>query len=195
MGYSVGHWDGDVLVVESNGYTDRSWLDYGGHPHTEALRITERVTRPTIGRLESQITVVDPTIYFKPIVIEMQAALQPDTEMIESVCENHHESRERMALTQAAQVVEVPADVLSRYVGVYDIGGMGSAHFAEVVADATSLYFDYDGKGRELLVPLSQTQFSWSGSIVDFTPSADGGMDMAINYAEGQESGSRRASR
>jgi hypothetical protein len=42
MGYSVGHWDGEVLVVESNGYTDRSWLDFDGHPHTEDLRITER---------------------------------------------------------------------------------------------------------------------------------------------------------
>src|SRR5688500_1355045 len=45
MGYSVGRWDGDVLVVDSNGYTDRSWLDFEGHPHTEDLRIIERYTR------------------------------------------------------------------------------------------------------------------------------------------------------
>jgi hypothetical protein len=38
MGYSVGRWEGDVLVVESNGYTDRSWLDFSGHPHTSAAR-------------------------------------------------------------------------------------------------------------------------------------------------------------
>src|SRR5258708_1884111 len=42
MGYSVGHWDGDTLVVESNGYTPRVWLDWDGHPHSEDLRITER---------------------------------------------------------------------------------------------------------------------------------------------------------
>ena len=42
MGYSVGHWEGDTLVVESNGFNDRSWLDRNGHPHTEALRVTER---------------------------------------------------------------------------------------------------------------------------------------------------------
>ncbi len=45
MGYSVGHWEGDTLVVESNGYNDRTWL-LGGYPHTEALRMTERVRRP-----------------------------------------------------------------------------------------------------------------------------------------------------
>src|SRR6266849_9037681 len=45
MGYSVGHWEGDTLVVESNGYNDRTWL-LGGYAHTEALRMTERVRRP-----------------------------------------------------------------------------------------------------------------------------------------------------
>ncbi len=42
MGYSVGHWEGDALVVESNGFNDRTWLDHDGHPHTEALRMIER---------------------------------------------------------------------------------------------------------------------------------------------------------
>src|SRR5579863_4912015 len=46
MGYSVGRWDGDTLVVESFGFNDRTWLDTSGHPHTEALRITERYRRP-----------------------------------------------------------------------------------------------------------------------------------------------------
>src|ERR1035438_4714794 len=42
MGYSVGHWEGDTLVVESNGYNDKTWLDGAGHPHSERLRVTER---------------------------------------------------------------------------------------------------------------------------------------------------------
>src|ERR1043165_7440204 len=41
-GYSVGRWDGDTLVVESAGFNDRGWLDFAGHPHTEALRVVER---------------------------------------------------------------------------------------------------------------------------------------------------------
>jgi hypothetical protein len=52
MGYSVGRWEGDTLVVESNGYADRSWLDWDGHPHTEALRITERYTRRDFGHID-----------------------------------------------------------------------------------------------------------------------------------------------
>jgi hypothetical protein len=52
MGYSVGHWEGDTLVVESNGFNDRTWLD-SGHPHTDGMRVTERYRRPDFGHLES----------------------------------------------------------------------------------------------------------------------------------------------
>ena len=52
MGYSVGRWDGDTLVVESNGYNDRTWLDHDGHPHTEALRMTERYRRRDFGHMD-----------------------------------------------------------------------------------------------------------------------------------------------
>ncbi len=52
MGYSVGHWDGDTLVVESAGYNDRTRLDNDGHPHSEDLRVTERFRRPDFGHLE-----------------------------------------------------------------------------------------------------------------------------------------------
>jgi len=45
MGYSVGHWDGDTLVVETTGFNNRTWLDIAGHPHSEQLRVTERFRR------------------------------------------------------------------------------------------------------------------------------------------------------
>ena len=51
MGYSVGRWDGDTLVVDSFGFNDRTWLDARGMPHTEALRTTERYQRNTVGRM------------------------------------------------------------------------------------------------------------------------------------------------
>ena len=89
-----GDWEGDALIVESNGFTDRSWLDFGGHPHTEALRITERYTRRDVGHMDVQVTMVDPSIYAKPITFSMPIALQTDTEMLEGFCENHHKSRE-----------------------------------------------------------------------------------------------------
>ena len=56
MGYSVGRWEGDTLVVESSGFNDRTWLDFGGHPHTEALRTTERYRRTSVGRIEREVT-------------------------------------------------------------------------------------------------------------------------------------------
>jgi hypothetical protein len=192
MGYSVGRWDGDVLVVESNGYTDRSWLDFGGHPHTEDLRITERYSRRDVGRIDVQVTMVDPKVYAKPITFSMPMVLQADTEMLEGFCENHHKSRERMTATKPAEVMQVPAATLSRYVGTYDLDDDGKKHIVGVTLQGTALWFDYEGKGKELLVALSPARFSWSGSIVEFSSGADGAMNMVIHYVEGSERGPRR---
>jgi len=193
MGYSVGRWDGDVLVVESNGYTDRSWLDFGGHPHTEALRTTERYTRRNVGRIEVQVTMVDPKLYAKPIAFSMPIKLLPDTEMLEGFCENHHKSRDRMTSTKAATVAQVPAATLSRYLGTYDtIEDDGTKHFAIVTQDRTDLWFDYDGKGKEQLIALSPTRFSWSGTIIEFAPENTGGIKIELHYVEGTERGARR---
>ena len=192
MGYSIGRWEGDVLVVESNGYTDRSWLDFGGHPHTEELRITERYTRRDVGHIDVQVTIVDPKVYAKPITFSMPIALQADTEMLEGFCENHHKSRERMTATKPAQVVDVPAATLSRYVGTYDVDEYGTKHIVGVTLEGASLWFDYDGKGKEPLVALSPARFSWSGSIVEFSTGADGTMNLLIRYVEGDARGPRR---
>src|SRR5579862_1917570 len=59
MGYSVGHWENDTLVIESAGFNDRTWLDGDGHPHSEALRVTERLRRPDFGHLELVRTIED----------------------------------------------------------------------------------------------------------------------------------------
>jgi hypothetical protein len=191
MGYSVGRWEGDVLVVESNGYIDRSWLDFGGHPHTEELRITERYVRRDVGRIDVQVTMIDPKVYAKPITFSMPMALQADTEMLEGFCENHHKSRERMASTRAAQVAQVPAATLARYVGTYDTDNDGQKHVVAITQEGTSLWFDYDGVGKELLIALTPERFSWSGTIVDFSP-AGGTVNITIHYVEGTERGSRR---
>jgi hypothetical protein len=192
MGYSVGRWEGDVLVVESNGYIDRSWLDFGGHPHTEELRITERYARRDVGRIDVQVTMVDPKVYAKPITFSMPMALQADTEMLEGFCENHHKSRERMASTTAAQAVQVPAATLTRYVGTYDTDNDGQKHVVAITQEGTSLWLDYDGVGKELLIALTPERFSWSGTIVEFSPAADGSMNVTLHYVESTERGSRR---
>src|SRR5439155_18753277 len=85
MGYSVGRWEGDTLVVESNGYNDRTWL-LGGYPHTEALRMTERFRRIDFGHMDIAVTFDDPKAYNKAWTLRLGARLAADTEMMESVC-------------------------------------------------------------------------------------------------------------
>ena len=91
-GYSVGRWEGDTFVVESAGFRDGSWLDNGGHPHTEALRLTERFRRINFGRMELVVTVTDPKAYSRPWTSQtLGFVLQPDTELLEHLCENNRE--------------------------------------------------------------------------------------------------------
>jgi len=86
MGHSIGHWEGDVLVVDTVGFNDQSWLDNIGHPHTEKLHVTERLHRVDLGHLEIQFTIEDPGAYSKPWVIKRVADLDTKDEIGEYVC-------------------------------------------------------------------------------------------------------------
>src|SRR5258708_33246905 len=96
MGYSVGHWEVDTLVVESIGFNDRTWLDMAGHPHTEALRITERFRRRNFGHMEIEETLDDPRAFTKPFTIVIKAELVPDTEILEYVCAENETDRRHL---------------------------------------------------------------------------------------------------
>ena len=84
---SVGHWEGDTLVVETSGFNDRSWLDRAGHPHSESLRVTERFHRVDFGHMQFEITFHDPETLTGPLTISLAVNYLPDTEMSEYVCE------------------------------------------------------------------------------------------------------------
>jgi hypothetical protein len=90
MGYSIGHWDGDTLVVETIGQNGRTWLDMRGLPGTEALRVTERFHRPRIGHMDVDVTINDPQAYTKPWNVKLTWRLEPDTDLIESICEENN---------------------------------------------------------------------------------------------------------
>ena len=91
-GYSVARWEGDTFVVQTAGFKEGTWLDNDGHPHTEALRITERFRRPSYGRLELDVAIDDPKAYSRPWNAEtMRFDLQPDTELLEHLCENNRD--------------------------------------------------------------------------------------------------------
>jgi hypothetical protein len=89
MGYSIGRWEGDTMVVETVGSNGRTWLDMRGLPATESLRVVERYTRPAIGRMDIEVTIDDPKAYTRPWKVNLQWALQPDTDLIESICEEN----------------------------------------------------------------------------------------------------------
>jgi hypothetical protein len=93
FGYSIGKWEGDTFVVETTGFSDQSWLDNGGHPHTDALHLTERFRRRNFGSLELEVTVDDPKAYTKPWKsVTVHFELLPDTELIEHLCENEKDA-------------------------------------------------------------------------------------------------------
>jgi hypothetical protein len=87
-GYSVGHWEGDTLVVETTGFTDGQWLDVRGSPLTDAAKVTEKFRRPKYGSLEIEFTVDDPKAYTKPWTVKVNQRIMPDTELIEFICED-----------------------------------------------------------------------------------------------------------
>jgi hypothetical protein len=94
MGYSVGRWEADTLVVESVGFRDGGWLDRMGHPHSEQLHLTERYRRRDFGHLSIEMTIDDPTTYAKPLTYTQPAILLPDTELLEYYCtENEKDVR------------------------------------------------------------------------------------------------------
>ena len=89
-GYSVGHWEGDTLVVESKGFNGKAWLSGRGNPTTDALHVTERMRRRDFGHMDIQITIDDPKAYTKPWTITENPHLLADTDLLESVCEENN---------------------------------------------------------------------------------------------------------
>ncbi len=122
MGYSVGRWDGDTLVVTTAGYNDRTTIDLAGHPHTEALRMTERYHRRDVGHLDVQVTLDDPKAYTRPWTLPMEFTLMPDGQLIEYVCENERDKPHLVGTS--GEEFRVPAEVLAQYAGTYVSGAI-----------------------------------------------------------------------
>ena len=123
MGYSVGRWEDDTLVVETIGFKDTTWLDFGGHPHTEELRVVERYRRTAFGHIELKQTFEDPKVFSRPVTIDVKVDFVPDTEMLEYVCNENERDHARLvgkASDDKKNAVKVAREVLARYVGAYE---------------------------------------------------------------------------
>ena len=86
LGYSIGRWEGDTLVVDTLGFNGKGPLDIVGHPRSEKMRITERYRRRDVGHLDIEITFDDPVVYTKAFTIKVTHLLQADTDILEYFC-------------------------------------------------------------------------------------------------------------
>jgi hypothetical protein len=103
LGYSIGRWDGDTLVVETTGLRDGGWLDtQKGRPHSDALHVTERFRRTDFGHMELSITIDDPKAYLKPWIARAMLNLRPDTDLLEAFCDGHDKTMEHRRITPPA---------------------------------------------------------------------------------------------
>jgi hypothetical protein len=87
LGYSVGKWDGDTLVVDTVGFNDKTWLDSTGKPHSDAMHLIERYRRPDLGHLSVALTIEDEKALTKPYTFTRTFTLAPAWELQEYVCQ------------------------------------------------------------------------------------------------------------
>ena len=187
MGYSVGRWEGDTLVVTTAGYNDRTSIDLAGHPHTEALRMTERFQRPDAGHLNLQVTFEDPKTYSRSWTLPIQFDLLPDGELIEYVCENERDSRHLVG--QSGTEFQIAPELLARYEGNYQLNGAR----AKVLLEQGRLMLMHGESGKIPLVAHSETNFTMEGTGVDFTKDSQGEITQLVeHWSEGDRPFVRR---
>jgi hypothetical protein len=93
LGYSVGKWEADTLVVDTVGFNDKGWLDGMGHPHSEALHVVERFTRRDFGHMDVQVTIDDPKMYTRPFSVKFTDRLLPDSDVTEYFCNENEKDQ------------------------------------------------------------------------------------------------------
>jgi hypothetical protein len=97
FGHSIGHWDGDTLVVDTIGFNESFWMNRDGLPHTSQLHLTERFTRTSLDALNYEVTVDDPGAYTAPWTSGYTLGWQKGLELFEYQCQENNLSPESMA--------------------------------------------------------------------------------------------------
>jgi len=165
-----------------------------GHPHTEDLRITERYFRRDFGHLDVEMTLSDPKAYKKPWAVAIHMELAPDTEMLEFACENERD-KAHMTSNPPRKEIRVDPATLATYAGMYDIksGSDGKSHKLEITASGDSLFYEFDGEGKQLLTALSTTGFSIAGTWLEFLMDGQGAVnDVMVHWVEEDQKSMRR---
>jgi len=195
MGYSVGRWDRDTLVVESNGYNGKTWLHTEGLGHTDKLRITERYRRLDFGHMELDVTYWDPGTFDSPLHVVAKLEYAADDELLETVCNEASEGGTKhwvgdKTADNSVTAVDVGSDLLAKYVGTYRGYWLDNPTTVVVTLENGGLILVRNNGKKSPLIAQSQTTFvcptcQWGQPYV-FTHEADG---MASQVAEIQVSG------
>ena len=188
MGYSVGRWEGDTLVVETGGFNDRSWLDVEGHPHSDALRITERYHRRDFGHMDLEMKIDDPKVFTKAFTLKIPKTLAPDTDLLESVCENDHS----VSHMQIGTGPKLPEDTLAKYAGTFEFA---PGEKDVVTAEGNLLFLQQGSNPLKLaLAAVSDTMFAvrTNGDSIEFVRDGQGKAKEFTYYGRG---GRRTATR
>jgi hypothetical protein len=193
LGYSVGHWEGDTLVVESAGFNDRTWLDRAGHPHSEYLRVTERFRRVDFGHMQFQITYDDPETLTKPLSISLAVNYAPDTDMLENVC-NESDAKKVHMVGAANTGAPLSPTALIKYAGRYEFreGSRAVPGFMGMTQNVTLI----DGRlylNALPLIPQSETKFESTGAAAEFLLDANGNVTrLVLSQTEGDAAYDRK---
>jgi hypothetical protein len=196
MGYSVGHWEGDTVVVESTGYNDRTWLERG-YPHTESLRITERFHRGDFGHLSVDAMYNDPEAYQKSWTAKTDWGYFTDTNLLEYVCaENEKDSVHLVGKLsdETKNAVKVGPVILSKYVGTYlrTVSGGRPPEEIKIALDGGGLTVSGLGNANAPLTALSESLFTLGGTHFEFDKNDQGDARYFIIHAA---EGDRRCDR
>ncbi|MBZ5634150.1 MAG: hypothetical protein LAO55_13600 [Acidobacteriia bacterium] len=186
MGYSVGHWEGDTLVVTTAGYNDRTTIDLAGHPHTESLRVTERFRRRDAGHIDLQVTLEDPKAYARAWTLPIELDLVADGDLIEYVCEDRSGPH---LVGKRGDEFKIAPEVLAKYAGVYGAAGRSFV----VTLEESRLMINQDGDGKIPLFAISETSFTQEGTGIEFVKDAQGAVTGLIQrLVEGDRLAVRR---
>jgi len=170
LGYSVGRWEGDTLVVTTAGFNDRTWLDFVGHPHSEALRTTERFHRRDFGHMDFEMTLEDPKAFTKPIAFKADKTLVADTELLETICEYEQHAQHLVGGNR----FRLTPETLAKYAGTYEFA---PGREAVVTVDGELLVLHLSASGEvEPLAAQSETTFvaALFGDQVEFVKDSSG---------------------
>ena len=213
QGYSVGHWDGDTLVIESAGFNDKTWLDFNGHPHSEQLRVIERYHRKDFGHMDVSLTFNDPKAYARPWTVSINVNYMPDTELLEYVCNENERDVRHFVVTdddrKRARGVKIAPEQLAKYTGVYyfvdesgravDQEGKPLAAGAEprlftvsVANDQLTLQIP-GANGKVPLAPQPDGKFMIAGQLIEFVTDGSGATTAFIlHIVEGERKALRK---